>query len=266
MSAPSPAGPLMCAPWATLADVPQSLQDLLPMVTPDQWNSYLLYASELLYMLSGRRWLGQGACSESATLRMFPQGAGQGNWPYQRTWGRWGWWPYGSLMDNWLYPPMNMFVATSLQPMAIQLPRDSITEVTQVTVDGTVLDPSLYRLTPSSFLERLDRQPWTLSNDSVVASYNFGKPPPQGGIDCCVVLAGEFAKSDLGKPCKLPDRVTSITRQGISFAVVDPMTFLPRSQTGIYRVDIWLQAVNPGGRAKRATVWSPDIPRGIHAP
>lgn len=262
----SPAASLLCRPWAAPSDLPSALVGELENVTPDQWSMYLLQASELLYMLSGRRWLGAGACTEAAVLRQFPQGAGQGNWPYQRTWGRWGWIPAGTFMDNWLFPPMNMFTATSLQPMAIRLPRGAITAVSSVVVGGVTLDPSIWRLSPNGWLERLDNLPWSLSAQNIVVTYSFGKAPPPGGIGAACLLAGEFAKSDLGLDCKLPERVTSITRQGVSFAVLDPMTFLPLNQTGIYRVDLWLQAVNPGGRHQRARVYSPDLPTGIHSP
>jgi hypothetical protein len=264
MSTPAQTSPLLCAPWATLDDVPPPVVAKLAEVTPADWARHLLASSELLFMLSGRRWLGEGSCSEQAMLRAWPPGAGQGSWPYKQVWGRWGWWAFTSLLDTWAMPPLNWFTATTLRPMAIQLPRDSITAVTEVTVDGTVLDPQFYRLTGAGWLERLDHQPWELGIHDVVISYTFGKPPPEGGVQAVVALATEFAKDSVGLPCKLPQRVTSVTRQGISFQAIDPMTFLPRNQTGLYRVDLWLQAVNPGGRSKRATVWSPDLPRAIH--
>lgn len=260
----TPTAPVLCAPWATLDDVPKSTIDKLPDVTPADWSRYLLQSSELLYMLSGRRWLGEGGCTEQCTLRAWPPGAGQGSWPYKQVWGRFGWWPFSTVFDNLLVPPINWFTATTLRPMAIQLPRDGVTAVTEVLIGDTVVDPSRYRLTPAGWLERLGNQPWTIAGNDVTVTYAFGKPPPVGGELAVISLATEFAKDQVGLPCKLPQRVTSVTRQGISFQSIDPMTFLPRNQTGVYQVDLWLQAVNPGGRPRRAQVWSPDIPRAIH--
>lgn len=269
MSAPT--SPVLVAPWATLDDVPKEITDKLPDVTPELWSDCLGFASELLYMLSGRRWLGLGATTEQAFLRAWPPGAGQGSWPYKQVWGRFGWWPFASFADLWLMPPINWFTATTLRPTAIQLPRDSVTGVTQVQIvpedgsDPITVDPSVYRLTGAGWLERIDHQPWTLCGlGDIVVTYTFGKPPPPAGVRASVLLATEFAKDAVGKACKLPQRVTAVSRQGVSFQSIDPMTFLPRNQTGVYQVDLWLQAVNPGGRPRRAKVWSPDIPRAIH--
>lgn len=249
------------APWAAPADIAPTLLNNVTDLNDQVVGTYLELASEILYYLSGSRWAGSGG-TDTATFRSWPQGAGQGSWPYMVTWGQTGNWLYGSLMDNWLYPPINQFVGTHLAPMAIRLPHEPITAITAVTVDGNPF--TAFRLTRAGWIERTDNLPWLVAMDTTTISYTWGIDPPDGGKNSAVAFAVELIKHHYGKACRLPQRVTSITRQGLSMAILDPMVFLPNNQTGIVEVDYWLQAVNPHHRTSRARVWSPDIPRAIH--
>ena len=58
-------------------------------------------------------------------------------------------------------------------------------------------------------------------------------------------LAVEYGKAAQGNPCALPERITSVTRQGVSWTVLDPQDFLDKGYTGMSRVDHWLAAVKP---------------------
>jgi hypothetical protein len=262
MTAATPAQ-VLCSPWATHLDLgvlTQPIPSRLDDVQPAQWDAYLEIASEILYALSGRRWA--GGCEETVTLRSRPPGPGQGAWPYNSTWGECGCWNYGSLMDNWLYPPINMFVGTHLAPMAIRLPHEPVIGIQSVTVDGNAFTD--YRYTESGWLERTDNLPWVVCEDSTTVDYSYGQLPPAAGKDAVIRLAIEFAKYDVGLECALPERVTSVTRQGITFAMIDPMQFIPLGKTGIYKIDMWLQSVNPYANKQRARVFSPDLPTTIH--
>ena len=53
-------------------------------------------------------------------------------------------------------------------------------------------------------------------------------------------LACEYAKAAANKACSLPERVQSITRQGVSWTVLDPQDFLTKGYTGMGRLDHWL--------------------------
>jgi hypothetical protein len=57
--------------------------------------------------------------------------------------------------------------------------------------------------------------------------------------------------------------VQSITRQGISMAILDPFDFLDNGRTGVYQFDLWLATVNPTGLPRRSRVFSPDIARPV---
>ena len=85
-----------------------------------------------------------------------------------------------------------------------------------------------------------------------------GIPVPSAGQHAAGVLACELWKSMTSQACRLPQRVTDITREGVSMTVLDPQDFLDEGKTGLPEVDQFLSAVNPAGRRGVAYVWSPD--------
>lgn len=257
MTEPVPAARslVLCSAWATPADVPDEYRE---RVTDDVWERLLMQASEILWALSGRRWYG-GGCEETATLRSNPPTAGRGSWPYDRSWGSCSCWASGTWVDDILWPPRD-WAGTHVRPVAIHLPRAPITSIEEVTVDGVTLTPDQYRLTRSGWLERLDGF-WDVCGDVTEVTYQFGEPPPEGGVQAVVTLAVQLMLDLVNdNRCRLPQRVTSITRQGISMSMIDPMDFLPDGRTGFYLIDLWLAAVNPLGRPARGYVFSLDMP------
>lgn len=90
-------------------------------------------------------------------------------------------------------------------------------------------------------------------------SYLFGTPPPPGGRVAASVLACQIALNRCGGDgCVLPQRLQSITREGVSMTFADPMDFLTRGEVGIYEVDLWLNSVNPKKIMRRASVYRAD--------
>lgn len=264
MTEPVPAtrSAVLCSAWATLADVPEEYQDRVDEPT---WERLLMQASEIMWMLSGRRWYGAG-CEETATLRSYPPQAGRGTWPYHDSWGRCGCATFGSWLETGWYPPVpgSYPGITHPDPVAIQLPRTPVVSIEEVTENGVTLDPADYRLTRSGWLERVDGGYWRTCGDVTEVTYQFGEPPPEGGVQAVVALATQLMLGMVGDAkCRLPARVTNLTRQGISVSVMDPMDFLTNGKTGLYIVDLWLAAVNPYNRPARGYVWSPDIPTTI---
>lgn len=82
-------------------------------------------------------------------------------------------------------------------------------------------------------------------DDNVVRIvYTIGSNLPPGTEALCAWLAVEYGKAAQGSPCALPERITSVTRQGVSWTVLDPQDFLSKGYTGMSRVDHWLAAVN----------------------
>ena len=71
--------------------------------------------------------------------------------------------------------------------------------------------------------------------------YTIGSNLPPGTERLVAWLANEYAKAYAGESCALPDRISTITRQGVSWTMIDPQDFLPQGNTGMARVDAWLR-------------------------
>lgn len=123
--------------------------------------------------------------------------------------------------------------------------------VTEVVIAGEVLDESNYALEgdllyrigadwPTQDLTQPLDQPGTWS-----VTYTRGNPPPPGTAKLVGLLAAEFLAACNGGKCRLPRRVKSVTRQGVSYDMVDPVDIYKEGKTGIPEIDLWLAAVNP---------------------
>jgi hypothetical protein len=236
----APTSQVLCAPWAATADLPAAYQAL---VTPNQ----LLQASEILWGLSGRRWYG-GGCMETALMRATPPMSGTRAWPYHSSWGHCPCWT-----STW--------TGRHYSPVAIKLPREKAT-VTEVRFNGVVFTD--WEINRSGWIERTDGKSWQLCDDSTEIDYTFGEPPPMTGKLAAVALAIELYLDGIGSTeCRLPQRVTSVTRQGVSQEFKDTTDFLAKGGTGIHAVDLFLGTFNPKGRGQRGSVWSPDIPSAM---
>lgn len=75
-------------------------------------------------------------------------------------------------------------------------------------------------------------------------------------------LACQFATACLDLPCKLPERVTSVSRQGVSMDVASAEDLLRDGRTGIYEVDLAIRVFNPSGLQSPSFVWSGQTPAG----
>ena len=78
-------------------------------------------------------------------------------------------------------------------------------------------------------------------DDNVVrVDYEIASNLPPGTEGLVAWLAAEYGKAAAGKPCALPERITNVTRQGVSWTILDPQEFLDKGYTGMSRVDQWL--------------------------
>lgn len=146
-----------------------------------------------------------------------------------------------------------------------------VAAVTEVKVDGVVLDPSAYTLTGQWLAMTGDpAECWPSCQNLALpdtetgtwsVTYQPGRPLPVAGQIAAGALASEFAKACAGAACGLPAQVASLTRQGVEVEFVDPQTVLTDGRTGIREVDLFIGAVNPYGRRQRARVLSPDLPQ-----
>lgn len=143
-----------------------------------------------------------------------------------------------------------------------------VTEVTNVTIDGVTVDPSIYRVDGARVLVREDGQGWPCCQNlnlppgqkgTWTVSFTYGTLPDRMGLIACAELTRQLGLAvTQNDKCRLPQRVQTITRQGVGMTILDPQDFLDHGRTGIYLIDLWLKAVNPDGRRRRARVISPD--------
>lgn len=232
--------------------------------TADQKTFATRIASELLWRLSGRRF---GLCP--ATVRPCRSSCQQR--------GLAGWWPPGS--DVAFYPVLSGGVwlnavcgtcrsdcsCSALCEIALPGPVDSVTEV---RVDGQLVDPALYAVHDHRILVRRDDECWPDCQDLAAApdepgafavSYVQGIEVPPGGQYAAGVYACELIKAWTGGSCRLPKRIQSLTREGVTLTFLDPMEFLDKGKTGIPEVDQWIAAVNPNRLSQPSRVYSPDL-------
>lgn len=254
----APVSAVLCSAWASPSDIPEVVRAELGL-SESELARALMIASELLWALSGRRWYG-GGCLEEAYLRSTPPRPGTGTWPYHRSWGNCSCW----LNADWIngYPAAAYLGAWEhvAGPYAVRLPRAPVMEIASLTINGQPF--TSYNLNRSGWLERLDGKPWDTCSDSTVVTYRHGEPPPLGGVQSAITLGVELARDmyDISG-CRLPKRITTITRQGVTVDIADSLDILDKGGTGIVSVDLWLRSVNPEARPQRAGVWSPDVPR-----
>lgn len=151
-------------------------------------------------------------------------------------------------------------------PPEIALP-GPVNSITAVTVDGSPLDPSAYRL-DGTRLVRQDGEGWPAQNLALPAgnvgtwsvSYVRGLPVPDVLNDAAGAYACEVAKGRTGGTCQLPSRVSSISRQGVDVQFVSAEDYLDKGRTGFAEVDQIIAAYNPDGLRRAPRVLSPDLP------
>jgi hypothetical protein len=148
----------------------------------------------------------------------------------------------------------------------IELPRT--VSISSVIVDGATVSPSAYRVDNAYLLVRTDGACWPLCQDfdknpgatnTFTVTGVFGRTVPQEALDAASLLACEIGKGMAGQPCRLPQRMQSLSRQGVSVQFPSVNTYLDRGLTGMNEVDQIVVQFNPGRLSQRPIVVSPDI-------
>lgn len=125
---------------------------------------------------------------------------------------------------------------------------------------GVVIDENSYYLVDHSTIQAVQGSRWTPCDIEV--TYTYGIEPPTLGKIAARTLAMEFCKLWNGDDdCLLPQRVTSVSRQGVSYTILDSQDFIDDMRTGLYTVDMFLKSVNPDRARAKARVFTPDVPR-----
>lgn len=211
-------------PWAEV----EALADLPDAITDEERAAALQAATDVLFHFTRRKYPGIG----ETTIR--PEGTVQGSGVSE-----------------------------------VLLPYPPIVAVLEVKVDGDVVGPDAYRVDNDARLVRIDGHAWPSTQNHRIADtelgtfsvkYQHGVAPPPGGVSACIVLARQMAlafssDADAVKLCQLPRRVTTISRQGVSLAVLDPLTLFERGLTGVGAVDLWVASDRYGSRNRGMAVY-----------
>lgn len=142
-----------------------------------------------------------------------------------------------------------------------------VASVTEVLIDGDVVDPDTYRIDDGYKLVRTGGEEcWPQCQDlslpttevgTFAITYERGLAVPPGGKRAVAALAAEIIKSCEAGPCRLPSRVQQIVRQGVTMDLINDPDFLTSGLTGLTEVDAWVNLVNPNGQREQSQVWSP---------
>jgi len=252
---PGPSGGSICAPWST----PGALDCVIPEGQPELGINAIDVASEVLWVLSGRQF---GICVR--TTRPAGPGCHGGPWPSLALGQQTAPYAAGVLgVGGQLGLPGRPCGCSAKS--AVKLP-GRVVSVISVVVDGETLDPGDYRLSRRQ-LYRTDGGRWPACQHLdarpnepgyFAVTYRRGRAIPVSGTRAVNELACELVKARLGdSKCALPKRVQTITRQGMTIGLLDPMTFLEKGKTGLYWCDLFLSTWNPRGYRRSARGWSP---------
>lgn len=147
--------------------------------------------------------------------------------------------------------------------VAVKLP-PPVYDVTEVKVDGSIVDPSNYWVSDNHLIG-LDGQTWPRTQNldlpdtetgTFSVTYLDSAPVDGMGAYACGKLAMQYAKACSGSgKCDLPSQVTSVVRQGVSYSI--PAGSFPNGETGLREVDAFIALWNPSHRKQKPRVYSP---------
>lgn len=176
---------------------------------------------------------------------------------------------YELLGRRWIWPAITTTETITLQPMqkwAI-LAGKPVISVDSVTlrrpgIADTIVAYVLENKHRLRFLDEPQFRPGLCGGGmDLEVTYTYGAPPPKEVEMAIEALSDQLVLAFEGSDeCKLPDRVTSVSRQGISMTILDPQDFLTEGRTGIALVDQALRNYNPSRALRPARVYSANNP------
>jgi len=216
-------------------------------------------ASYLLWAMSGRKYSGLTTVTEryNCKSRNYQLGASALNYAPILVSGD----VYQIPTDQ--YDDFSEIVADGLSPESrVKLRGRPVNAVLAVRSGSTgqVIDASGYYLVDHSTIQLRAGSSWTPCNLEI--TYTYGADVPAIGKMAARTLAIEFIKLwSNDEECALPQRVTSVARQGVSYTILDQQDFIQELRTGMYAIDLFIKTANPDGARVRPKVFSPDAPR-----
>lgn len=227
----------LIAPWCTLDDV-----DCGPCAEygPDP-SPFFEFASEILYDLTESSYPGV----QTDVIRP-PSLCGCG---------------YVLRPDWWILGGTGRCGCRSVSEVV--LPGWPVVTVTEVLIDGTVVDPARYRVDQHQRLvylpdlsiggvdrrggwplfQRVDQPPTEINTWQV--TYEWGTAPPPGGVRAAAIYACEVALSctpGMTDLCRLPSNTVTVNSKNTAKVIADPDKLRDHGETGLPEVDGWIRA------------------------
>lgn len=240
---------VLAAPWATveqaaLCGCTTTGEDAVDV---NVLTSKLLIASEILYRVTGSQWPGEREDRVRPAGRL---GAGACGCSLGR--------PGCSQVSE------------------VELPGYPVVAVLGVAIDGETITEDNYRLDDRRWLVFVDefehadgrtRSGWPCCQNMRRAStevgtfevlYAWGESPPPGGVSAAAMLGCQFSlacgSESQRRACRLPQRVQTIARQGVSYAAIDKLELFSEGRTGIDEIDLWVGSLLVGRKRQSAHV------------
>lgn len=262
----------VCSLWFDPAEVTDDDAVCHPDLSEDGQQTAAKIASDVLYVLTNRQW--PGVCPRVVRPAFQYGPAGVPCW----TW----WWgpdPDPRFPFGWASPFRPVAGARVRASTVLRLP-GPVSSVTEVKIDGAVLDPSAYQLQGTYTLIRVDGDNWPVGQDwdrtpddpadgdvpAWQVAYDWGADPPDGAQAAaealyCQVAAGMVGSDD----CRLlwGARLTTVNRRGVSVSYESLTAYLKDGFTGVDEVDLWINAARGGAWRPRGggRVLRADSPR-----
>lgn len=241
-----------CSDWA---EVPAGVQ-----------SAAITWATTILWAATGRRF---SLCDQIVRPCGRERGSHPPAWIWGHFWAGGSWIPYIGADGLWRNCGCSGFC--SCKPSCeVWLP-PPVASVSEVQVDGVIVNAANYRVDNEQWLVRTDGECWPLCGDLDVDSgegffqvkYAKGIDPPDVLLNAAGILACEYAKAcgAANGDCRLPGRMVNLVRQGVTVQTVAPDTLLMMGLTGINEVDQVIRALNPHKLTGRTRIMSPDWPR-----
>lgn len=249
--------------------------------SPELQEAAAQYGAIMIWAATGRRF---GLCTKTVRPCRRDCGDWDGDgWGGGWYWSEGTWMPYvfnGVWRNCWCGTGPGCFTCRASCQVWLEPP---IASIQSVYISGYgIVDPSTYRVDDYQWLVRQGpavsgsgaADCWPIFNN-----YNFpasgagepldgsawqvtylqGIPMPSVLSRAAGELACEYAKFCLGQPCRLPQRATSLSRQGVTVSLVNVEQLLEDGLTGIVTVDNLIRAFNPYRLVSRMKIASPDF-------
>lgn len=139
----------------------------------------------------------------------------------------------------------------------------SVSSVTEVRVHGEVVDPALYHFDAArGILCAVPPLMWPNADpryESVGAlevDARVGAEPDAWALAVANELACELLLSCMNKPCRIPNRATQVTSQGVTISFTND-----EIRYALPSVWAWIEGVNPARATAPSRVFSPEADR-----